>query len=181
VRCTTAGWTWVQLRGVDIARLEGDSKIVHTGSELMTVLRANPCFNNVPFCVSPHWQGNPANFKGRAATVIAVILDKDNLVCQRVSSEGVCMFSRQVKFVHTGSSPLLVQCSHCHEIGHYYTSPKCKWTTSRCYRCGGNHDARDHSFECKKSHKVVGVCDCTPKCILCKGTGHHAREKQCPM
>jgi hypothetical protein len=113
--------------------------------------------------------------------VITAILDADNSVCQRASSEGVCMFGRQVKFVRAGSSPSLVQCLRCHEIGHYYTSPKCQWTTSHCYRCGGDHDAHDHSFECKKAHKVVGVCDCTPKCILCKGSGHHAREKQCPM
>jgi hypothetical protein len=90
------------------------------------------------------------------------------------------MFGRRIKFVRAGASPSLVQCSRCHEIGHYYTSPKCRWTTSRCYRCGGSHDARDHDFECKKLHKVMGVCDCVPKCLLCKGSGHHAREKGCP-
>jgi hypothetical protein len=177
----TTGWTWVQFRGVDIARREGDSEIIYTLEELQTAIRANPCFNDTTFCVHPHWQGNPANFRGPAATVIAVILDVDNSTCQRASSEGVCMFSRRIKFVRAGASPSLVQCSHCHEIGHYYTSPKCRWTTSRCYRCGGSHDARDHDFECKKQHKVVGVCDCVPKCFLCKNSGHHAREKGCPV
>jgi hypothetical protein len=177
----TAGWTWVQLRGVDVACVEGDSEIIHLGSELLMVLRANPCFNNIMFCINPHWQGNPANFRGRAATVIVAILDTYNSVCQRASSEGVCMFGRQVKFVHAGNSPSLVQCSQCHEIGHYYTSPKCTWTASRCYRCGESHNVHDHDFECKKPHKTVRVCDCKPKCILCKGIGHHARDKQCPL
>jgi hypothetical protein len=177
----TAGWTWVQLRGVDIARQAGDSEIIYTSDELHTALRANPCFNDTVFCVRPHWQGNPANFKGPAATVIAAIIDTDNSTCQRASSEGVCMFGRRVKFVRAGASPSLVQCSRCHEIGHYYTSPKCKWTTSRCFKCGGSHDARDHDFECKKPHKSVGVCDCVFKCILCKSSGHHAREKGCPV
>jgi hypothetical protein len=27
----------------------------------------------------------------------------------------------------------------------------------------------------------MGVCDCVLKCILCKNTGHHAREKGCPI
>jgi hypothetical protein len=177
----TSGWTWVQLRGVDIARREGDADIIYTSEELDTAVRANPCFNNVTFCVTPHWQGNPANFRAPAATVIAAILDPDNSICQRASSEGVCMFGRRVKFVRAGASPSLVQCSRCHEIGHYYTSPKCRWTTSWCYRCGGSHDARDHDFKCKKQHKVVGVCDYVPKCILCKNSGHHAHEKGCPV
>jgi hypothetical protein len=177
----TTGWTWVQFRGVDVARREGDSEIVYSADELHTAIRANPCFSDTTFCVRPHWQGNPANFRGPAATVIAAILDEDNSACQRASSEGVCMFGRRVKFVRAGASPSLVQCSRCHEIGHYYTSPKCKWTSSRCFRCGGGHDARDHDFECKRQHKVMGVCDCVPKCILCKNTGHHAREKGCPV
>jgi hypothetical protein len=177
----TTGWTWVQFRGVDVAHREGDAGIVYTSDELHTAIRANPCFNDTIFCVRPHWQGNPANFRGPAATVIAAILDVDNRTCQRASSEGVCMFGRRVKFVRAGASPSLVQCSRCHEIGHYYTSPKCKWTSSRCFKCGGGHDARDHDFECKKQHKVVGVCDCILKCILCKNSGHHAREKGCPV
>jgi hypothetical protein len=177
----TTGWTWVQFRGVDVARREGDAEFVYSSDELHTAVRANPCFATTTFCVRPHWQGNPANFRGAAATVIAAILDEDNSACQRASSEGVCMFGRRVKFVRAGASPSLVQCSRCHEVGHYYSSPKCRWTTSRCYRCGGSHDARDHDFECKKQHKVMGTCDCVPKCILCKNTGHHAREKGCPV
>jgi hypothetical protein len=176
----TAGWTWVQFRGVDVAHRDGDSEIIYTSEELSTAIRANPCFNTTTFCIQPHWQGNPANFRGPAATVIAAILDTNNSICQKASSEGVCMFGRRIKFVRAGASPSLVQCSRCHEIGHYYSSPKCKWTTSRCYRCGGTHDARDHDFECKKQHKVVRVCDCVPKCILCKNLGHHVREKGCP-
>jgi hypothetical protein len=177
----TTGWTWVQFRGVDVAHRKGDSETVYTSDELHTAIRANPWFNDTIFCVRPHWQGNPANFRGPAATVIAAILDADNSTCQRASSEGVCMFGRRIKFVRAGASPSLVQCSRCHEIGHYYTSPKCKWTSSRCFKCGGGHEARDHDFECKKQHKVVGVCDCVPKCILCKNSGHHAREKGCPV
>jgi hypothetical protein len=176
----TTGWTWVQFRGVDSTRVEGDSEFIHSSEDLMTALRANPCFNNAIFCSTAHWQGNPANFRSNTATVIAAILDPDNSICQRASKEGVCMFGRRIKFVRAGAAPSLVQCTRCHEIGHYYSSPKCQWTTSRCYRCGGSHDARDHDFECKHQHKVVGICDCVPKCILCKNSGHHAREKGCP-
>jgi hypothetical protein len=102
----TTGWTWVQFQGVDIARVNGDSEFVYTSEELSTALRANPCFNDVIFCARPHWQGNPANFRGQAATVIAAILDPDNTTCQRASSKGVCMFGRRIKFVRAGASPM---------------------------------------------------------------------------
>jgi hypothetical protein len=105
-------------------------EIIHDGEVLLRAIRANPCFNDAIFCTKPHWQGNPANFCSRTATVIVAILDADNTICQRASSEGVCLFRRRIKFVRAGDSPSLVQCSRCHEVGHYYTSPKCKWTTT---------------------------------------------------
>jgi hypothetical protein len=176
----TTGWTWVQLRGMDTTLFDGESGTIYTGSQLLEAFRANPCFNQVDICIKPHWQGNPANFSGPSATVIVAILDPDHSVCQHASREGVCMFGRQIKFVRVGDNPSLVQCSRCHEIGHHYSSLKCKWTVSRCYICRGKHDARDHGFECKNQHKVTGTCNCIPKCILCKGSGHNARDKQCP-
>jgi hypothetical protein len=121
----TTGWTWVQFRGVDTTRVEGDLEFIHSSEDLMTALRANPCFNTVTFCSTAHWQGNPANFRSNTATVIAAILDPDNTICQRASKEGVCMFGRRIKFVRAGAAPSLVQCTRCHEIGHYYSSPKC--------------------------------------------------------
>jgi hypothetical protein len=177
----TTGWTWVQFRGVDVAHVEGDTEIIHNGEELLRAICANLCFNDAIFCAKPHWQGNLANFRTRTAMIIAAILDTDNSICQRASSKGICMFGRQIKFVRASNSPSLVQCLRCHEVGHYYTSPKCRWTTTQCYCCGGSHDACDHDFECKKPHKEVGICDCTPKCFLCKGSGHHTREKGCPV
>jgi hypothetical protein len=157
-----AGWTWIQLCGVDNTWSKGEARVIYSREELLTAFRANPCFNTVTICVKPHWQGNPANFKGPAATVIATILDADNSICQRASSEGVCMFGRQVKFICVGDNPSLVQCLRCHEIGHYFTSPKCRWMVSRCYICGGRHNARDHGFKCWGTHCVQGMCDCTP-------------------
>jgi hypothetical protein len=102
--------------------MEGNSGIIYNGAKLLMALRTNPCFNDIMICVKPHWQGNLANFRGPVATVITAILDEDNTVCQRVSKEGVCMFGRQVKFVRAGSSPPLVQCSQCHEVGHCHGS-----------------------------------------------------------
>jgi hypothetical protein len=122
----TKGWTWVQLWGVDVSYLEDDVQFIYKDSQLMEAFIANPCFQGVDIMVPPHFQGNPANFKLATATVIAAISDADNTRCQRASSEGVCMFGQQVKFVRAGDNPSLVQCSRCHEISHYFSSPKCR-------------------------------------------------------
>jgi hypothetical protein len=107
----TKGWTWVQLRGVDVSYQEDDVEYIYKNSQLLEAFAANPCFQGADIMVPPHFQGNPANFKLRTATVIVAISDADNSRCQRASSEGVCMFGRQVKFVRAGENPSLVQCS----------------------------------------------------------------------
>jgi hypothetical protein len=178
----TRGWTWVQLRGVDATYSEDDVDYVYEGDQLLTSFMANPCFQGADIMVPPHFQGNPANFKQQTATVIAAISDPDNLRCQRAVAEGVCMFGRQVKFVRAGNSPSLVQCSRCHQVGHYFSSPKCRLPPgeNKCFRCGGPHHSDNHDFECPGPHMVQGVCNCPKKCILCKGNGHTACEKACP-
>jgi hypothetical protein len=100
----TRGWTWVQLRGVDVSYTKDDVDYVFEGHQLLAAFAANPCFQGADIMVPPHYQGNPANFKQRTATVIAAISDPDNSRCQRASAEGVCMFGRQVKFVRAGDS-----------------------------------------------------------------------------
>jgi hypothetical protein len=178
----TKGWTWVQLRGVDVSYMEDDVQYIYKDSQLLEPFAASPCFQGADIMVPPHFQGNLANFKLATATVITAILDADNARCQHTSSEGVCMFGRQVKFVRAGDNLSLVQCSRCHEIGHYFSSPKCRVGPNAhwCYQCGGPHHSDNHNFECTKTHVVQGVCDCAPKCILCKGTGHDTRSKKCP-
>jgi hypothetical protein len=178
----TRGWTWVQLRGVDVAYTEEDVDYVFDGAQLLASFAANPCFQGADIMVPPHFQGNPANFKLRTATVIAAISDPDNSRCQRAAAEGVCMFGRQVKFVRAGDSPSLVQCSRCHQVGHYFSSPKCRLPPGdhKCFRCGGPHHSDNHDFKCTGPHSVQGVCNCPKKCILCKGNGHTARDKACP-
>jgi hypothetical protein len=88
----TRGWTWIQLRGVDIEYMEDDVGYAFDEADLLKAFRANPCFAKVVLPVPPYWQGNPLNFTKQTATVIAAILDKDNAICQQASREGVCMF-----------------------------------------------------------------------------------------
>jgi hypothetical protein len=178
----TRGWTWIQLRGVDVEYMEDDVGYAFDESDLLKSFRVNLHFANVALPVPPYWQGNPLNFTRATATVIAAILDEDNSICQWASREGVCMFGRQIKFVCTGDHPSLIQCARCHELGHNASSPKCRTPRdqSRCYVCGKGHQSQHHSFECRGPHKVLGHCDCVPKCLLCQQSGHTARDRKCP-
>jgi hypothetical protein len=96
--------------------------------------------------------------------------------------QGVHMFGAQVKFLCCGDNPMLLQCSRCHLLGHYSSSSKCKLpkNTIKCYRCGGKHNGRDHNYECSaKTHKTLGKCNCSLKCLLCKKTDHHTQLHKC--
>ncbi|KAN0133603.1 hypothetical protein V8E53_008591 [Lactarius tabidus] len=175
----TKGWTWIQLRLVPTEDLDG---CVWGPDDLLNQFIANPCFQDALICIAPHWQGNPLNNDKEKSTVLAAIIDEDNAICQNALTHGVRMFGAQVKFLRCGDNPTLLQCSRCHLLGHYASSSKCKMPKNgvKCYRCGGNHDGRDHDYECNsKSHKILGKCDCSLKCLLCKKTDHHARSRKC--
>jgi hypothetical protein len=175
----TKGWTWIQLRQVPTEDLEN---CVWGAEDLLNAFTANPCFKDALICVQPHWQGNPLNNDKMFSTVLAAIIDEDNSICQSALTHGVRMFGAQVKFLRCGDNPTLQQCGRCHMLGHYSSSPRCKLPKKaiKCYRCGGPHDGRSHDYECNaKTHKIMGKCDCTLKCLLCKKTDHHARSRNC--
>jgi hypothetical protein len=174
----TKGWTWLQLRQVPTEDLDG---CVWGSEDLLSAFTANPCFKNALICVQPHWQGNPLNNDKLFSTVLAAIIDEDNSICQSALSHGVRMFGAQVKFLRCGDNPTLQQCSRCHMLGHYSSSPRCKLPKNaiKCYHCGKAHDGRNHDYECNAKHKVLGKCDCSLKCLLCKKTDHHARSRSC--
>ncbi|KAN0130579.1 hypothetical protein V8E53_011665 [Lactarius tabidus] len=174
----TKGWTWIQLQQVPMEDLDN---CVWGSEDLLNAFIANPCFKDALICVQPHWQGNPLNNDKMFSTVLAAIIDEDNSICQLALSHGIRMFGAQVKFLRCGDNPTLQQCGHCHMLGHYPSSPRCKQPKNsvKCYQCGGQHDGRDHDYECNKKHKVIGKCDCILKCLLCKKTDHHARSRSC--
>ena len=174
------GWTWVQLREVPTSDANGRR---YDNDDLNSEVRHNPPFANALFGMAPHWQQNPTNILCMpAGTVLIPIVDTTDTVIRTASQQGVFMFGKQVKFVVTGDSPRLIQCSRCHMLGHPTRSPLCKLhpVAVKCYCCRGSHHSEHHDYECKGTHCTPGRCNCTPKCLLCGNTGHHARSRKCP-
>ena len=174
------GWNWVQLQEVPTSDTNGRR---YDNDDLNEEVRRNLPLVNTLFGMAPHWQQNPANILCMPmGTVLIPIVDSTDTVIKTASQQGVFMFGKQVKFVVTGDSPRLIQCRRCHMLGHPTRSPLCKLhpAASKCYRCGGNHHSDHHDYECKGTHRTPSRCNCTPKCLLCGNTGHHAWSRKCP-
>ena len=171
------GWTWAQLR--QVPNKDEETSVTYNADDLMHALTANPCFQSVFIPVPPSWIGNPENFSSPTASVSFAYVEQDKAITQRATLEGVCMFGRQVQFVHCGDKAIIVQCSRCHSMEHFARKCPVPEGEVRCPKCNGNHSMKDHDYECPGRHRVPGKCDCAFKCILCNQTGHHARSKTC--
>ena len=172
-----SGWTWAQLRQVPNSDANG---VIYDTTQLLHALTANRCFKEVLLPVPPGWLGNPSNFRNPWADVSFAYVEKDKTVTQRATREGICMFGRQVQFVHCGAAPSLKQCSRCHSLSHFAHQCKLPEDAVHCARCGGDHETKTHDFNCAGPHHTL-TCDCPLVCILCKQKGHHARSKACPL
>ena len=111
------GWTWAQLH--QVPNKDEEMSVTYNADDLMRTLTANPCFQSVFIPVLPSWIGNPENFSSPTASVSFAYVEQDKAITQRATLEGVCMFGRQVQFVHCGDKAIIVQCLRCHSMEHF--------------------------------------------------------------
>ncbi|KAH9016248.1 hypothetical protein EDB84DRAFT_1236693, partial [Lactarius hengduanensis] len=129
----------------------------------------------------PHWQGNVHSLANKAeSSVKLAYVDESGALTERIITNGVFMFGRQIRFVVTGDTPVIVMCGRCHAIGHHTDSTACPLGTTgiRCARCGGSHHTDEHSAFCTNVHDKVGQCRCLFLCLNCKGQ-HGTRSAAC--
>ena len=136
----------------------------------------NPVFKQAPLCFTPYWQVPPHKIQTETSTVMLAFHDVSGETVKWAHAKGMYMFGRRVKFVVCSDHPSVIQCGGCHKLGHHTNSLVCctPKSATRCYFCGGLHDAKAHSFHCKGKHEVAGICDCHLKRIVCSKFGHHA-------
>ena len=166
------GWTWAQLW--QVPNKDEETQITYNAADLMRALTANPAFQSVFIPVPPSWIGNLENFSAPTASISFAYVEQNKAITQHATLEGVCMFGRQVQFVHCGDKAIIVQCSRCHSMEHFTRKCPVPEGEVRCPKCNGNHTMKEHDYECPGNHCVPGKCDCMFKCILCKQAGHHA-------
>ena len=128
-------------------------------------------------------QVDPETAKRGRATVLFAFIDDDQKLAERTALSGLCMFGERAKVVISGNKPSLIQCGRCfslnHRSNHCPLLPKGHF---KCVRCLGPHHTYHHDGFCKaKTHKMAEVCDCKPKCLLCRQSGHDAVSRSCPM
>ena len=176
----TGDWTWAQLRGVPIWNEEYSPR---SQEELLTALRANPAFEHTILTILPRWQIPVERLEGKEGTVAIAFCDPDGTIARQAQEDHIFMFNSYVKFSVTRSRPPLIQCTCCHQLGHTHNSRACRAPTDAliCYKCGGPHRSERHVQECHRVHRDIAICDCPPKCILCRNLGHHARDPKCPQ
>lgn len=177
--CPIHGFTWMQIRDVPV----GDEHGVATSALLLKELIANPPFDSAWIAVPPHFQVNPESARRSHATVLFAFVDDDTKLAECTAISGLCMFGERAKVVISGNKPSLVQCGRCFALTH--RSNRCPLLPKqqfKCVRCPGAHHTYHHDGFCKaKTHAKAEVCDCKPKCLLCKQSGHDAVSRQCPM
>ena len=171
-------WTWAHLQ--QVPNRYKVTKVTFNHKDLMQALTTNPCFQSILILVPLSWIGNPANFSSLMASVSFTYIEKDKMITQHTTLEGVCMFGHQVQFIHCREKAIIVQCSHCHSMEHF--AKKCPVLVGEvwCPKCGGNHELKAHNYGCLGKHCMPGKCDCIFNCLLCKQPKCHAWSKSCP-
>ncbi|KAH8980525.1 hypothetical protein EDB86DRAFT_3087844 [Lactarius hatsudake] len=174
------GWTFAQIRDTTTSDASGT---IFSGSQLEEELRRNPAFEDVIFCVAPHWQGSIHKVsQSPRGTVKFAYVDENGQATARAKRDGVFLFNERTRFVPTGDVATIKVCGRCHRIGHSTDSAACPLPANavRCFICGGAHHSNDHATHCPRPHDKVGECRCLFPCINCRG-GHNARSPHCKL
>lgn len=175
------GWTRLLAHGVPVFNEE-----YWTASRpeaLLKEARTMPGLKKAHFSMPPRCLKLVDRIDTNYSSVTFAISDPDGSITSTLLNGRAALFGKEVTIQRWVSKPALVQCSHCHELGHIKTSRACPLgkDSVRCYICGGSHHSDAHNQKCPRKHAVAGICDCRHfKYLNCHKTGHHCRNTLCP-
>jgi len=174
------GWTRLLAYGVPVFDKNG----MHIGpEELLKEVKLMPGLKKAHFAMPPRWLKLTACISTNYSMITFAISDLDGSITSTLLKGRAVLFGKEVVIQKWIDKPVLVQCSHCHTLGHIRTSRACPLgkDSVKCYICEGSHRTETHNQKCPQKHTNVGFCDCTHfKCINCHQTGHNARDTRCP-
>jgi hypothetical protein len=174
------GWTRLLAHGVPVF----DENWFPSGPEaLLKEVKTMPGLKKAHFAMPPRWLKPVERIETDYSTITFAISDPDGSITSTLLNGRAALFGKEVVIQKWIDKPALVQCSHCHALGHIRTSRACPLgkDSVKCYICGGSHQADEHDRRCTRKHAVAGLCDCKHfKCINCQKTGHNCKDTRCP-
>ena len=174
------GWTRLLAHGVPVY----DDYYCHFGPEaLLKEVKAMPGLKKAHFAMPPRWLKPTECVKTDYSTITFAISDPDGSITSALLNGRAALFGKEVIIQRWVDKPALVQCSHCHALGHIRTSRACPLgkDSVKCFICGGSHQSDTHDQKCPRKHAVAGICDCKHfKCLNCHNTGHNCKDTRCP-
>jgi len=145
-----------------------------------------------PKIISGNYQyfGGNLDYRSHHGSISFAFLDEDGSCFQRLVRNPPFLFgNRTTKVRKYISRPVLLECSHCHRLGH--TTQRCSLPKTRlvCPICGQNHKEEEHTAKCPNVANHIGTaCSCPPVCINCnrakkshQAKGHRASSPSCPL
>jgi hypothetical protein len=175
------GWTRLLAHGVPVFN---EGNWTASGPEaLLKEAKSMPGLKKAHFAMPPRWLKPVGRIETNYSMITFAISDPDGSITSTLLNGRAALFGKEVTIQRWVNKPALVQCSHCHELGHIKTSRACSLgkDSVRCYICGGSHHSDAHNQKCPRKHTIAGICDCRHfKCLNCHNTGHHCRNTLCP-
>ena len=179
--CPNQGWTKLLAHGVPV--LNNDD-LVFSPEDLLREVWSIPGLHNAYFSSPLHWVKLVEKMTSCYSSLTFTFSNPSGTITKQILGNKQALFGKQVQIERWVDKPLLLQCSHCHTLGHAASSKACRLPSDsvHCYICGKGHLSDAHNQECLwvKQHKVAGTCDCKPQCLSCNKIGHHARDSLCP-
>ena len=178
--CPSMGWTRLLVHGVPAWNEEGYG--VLSPEELLAEVRTIPNLKKAHLAMAPRWLKPADRILSDYSTITFAISDPDGSITDKLLKNRTALFGKEVVVQRWVEKPALVQCSHCHALGHIKTSKACPLgkDSVRCHKCGGSHHSDKHDKACLRKHTVAGLCDCKFKCLNCHNLGHNCRDARCP-
>jgi hypothetical protein len=174
------GWTRLLVHGVPVWDENGE---FFSPEEILEEVKAMPGLKKAHFAMTPRWLKPLGAIDYEYSTLTFAISDPDGSITNTLMRGRAAIFGKEIVIKRWVDKPLLIQCSHCHALGHSKVFKACRLAKDsvKCHICGGAHKSEQHNQRCPRLHTVAGICDCKHfKCLNCQKTGHDCRNKLCP-